>query len=44
MNILQEIMLPIAPFIGILLFLSLILFLLKSGNTRQLSFFWLHHL
>lgn len=40
MNILQEIMLPIAPFIGILLFLSLILFLLKSGNT-EVAFFLL---
>lgn len=38
MNILQEIILPIAPFIGILLFLSLILFLLKSGNTEAAFF------
>ena len=30
--------LPIAPFIGILLFLSLILFLLKSGNTEAAFF------
>lgn len=38
MNILQEIILPITPFIGILLFLSLILFLLKSGNTEAAFF------
>ena len=38
MNILQEIVLPIAPFIGILLFLSLMLFLLKSGHT-DIAFF-----
>lgn len=38
MNILSEIILPIAPFIGILLFLSLILFLLKSGNTEAAFF------
>lgn len=38
MNILQEIILPIAPFIGVLLFLSLILFLLKSGNTEAAFF------
>ena len=38
MNILQEIILPIAPFIGILLFLSLILFLLKSGNAEEAFF------
>lgn len=38
MNILQEIILPIAPFMGILLFLSLILFLLKSGNTEAAFF------
>lgn len=38
MNILQEIILHIAPFIGILLFLSLILFLLKSGNTEAAFF------
>ena len=38
MNILQEIILPIAPFIVILLFLSLILFLLKSGNTEAAFF------
>lgn len=38
MNILQEIILPIAPFICILLFLSLILFLLKSGNTEAAFF------
>lgn len=38
MNILQEIISPIAPFIGILLFLSLILFLLKSGNTEAAFF------
>lgn len=40
MNILQEIILPIALFIGILLFLSLILFLLKSGNTEAAFFLW----
>lgn len=38
MNVLQEIILPIAPFIGILLLLSLILFLLKSGNTEAAFF------
>lgn len=38
MNILQEIILPIAPYISILLFLSLILFLLKSGNTEAAFF------
>lgn len=38
MNILQEIILPIVPFIGILLFLSLILFLLKSGHTEAAFF------
>ena len=38
MNILQEIILPIAPFIGIFLFLSLILFLLKLGNTEAAFF------
>lgn len=38
MNILQEIILPITPFIVILLFLSLILFLLKSGNTEAAFF------
>lgn len=38
MNILQEIILLIVPFIGILLFLSLILFLLKSGNTEAAFF------
>lgn len=38
MNILQEIILPIAPFMSILLFLSLILFLLKSGNTEAAFF------
>lgn len=38
MNIIQEIILPVAPFIGILLFLSLILFLLKSGNTEAAFF------
>ena len=38
MNILQEIILPIAPFIGILLFLSLMLFLLKAGHTDIVFF------
>lgn len=38
MNILQEIILPIAPYIGILLFCVLMLFLLKSGHT-DIAFF-----
>lgn len=38
MNIIQEIILPVASFIGILLFLSLVLFLLKSGNTEAAFF------
>ena len=38
MNILQEIILPIAPFIGIVLLLSLILFLLKSRDTEAAFF------
>ena len=38
MNILLEIILPIAPYIGILLFLCLMLFLLKSGHT-DIAFF-----
>lgn len=43
MNILQEIILPIAPYLGILLFLIIMLFLLKSGNIEA-AFFWLHNL
>lgn len=38
MNILHEIILPVAPFLGILLFLIIILFLLKSGNTEAAFF------
>lgn len=38
MNILSEIIMPIAPFLGILLFLIIILFLLKSGNTEAAFF------
>lgn len=38
MNILQEIILPIVPYLGILLFLSLMLFLLKAGHT-DIAFF-----
>lgn len=33
MNILQEIILPIVPFLGIILFLVILLYLLKSGYT-----------
>ena len=40
MNILQEIILPIAPYLGILLFLIIMLFLLKSGHT-EVAFFLL---
>ena len=38
MDILQEIILPIISYLGILLFLSLMLFLLKSGHT-DIAFF-----
>ena len=38
MNILQEIILPIIPYLSILLFLSLMLFILKSGHT-DIAFF-----
>lgn len=38
MNIWSEIILPIVPFLGMLLFLILLLVLLKSGYTEVVSF------
>lgn len=38
MNILQEIVLPIAPYLSILLFSIIMLFLLKSGHTEAAFF------
>lgn len=38
MNIWSEIILPIIPFLGMLLFLVVLLFLLKSGYTEVVSF------
>lgn len=38
MNIWSEIILPIVPFLGMLLFLILLLVLLKSGYTEVVTF------
>jgi len=38
MNIWSEIILPIIPFLGVLLFLILLLALLKSGYTEVVTF------
>ena len=38
MNILQEIILPIIPFLGMILFLAMLLYLLRSGYTEVVYF------
>lgn len=43
MNIWSEIILPIVPLLGMLLFLILLLALLKSGYTEVVTFLFIYY-